>query len=162
MHYRSIIMVGIGLIAAFLIALASGPTQAQADLSGIYTGSTSQSQRITLIVAGRTLNSITLRAQVQGGHPDWCTGDVIFVANNPPQGLLYLERDDFDLYWEQDGLALSIQGTLTDEGASGNFTLNVVGQNRQCRGSASETWQTTRNRPDATPTPQRGAPSSPP
>lgn len=142
-----------------LIALRGIPAQAQEDFSGIYSGTTSQHQRISLLIDGRTINSITLRAKVQGGPPDWCTGDVYFVANNPPRGLLYLESSDFDLFWEQEGLQLSMQGTLTSSGASGNFTLNVVGENRLCRGSAEETWRTSRNRaappPTAVPVPTR-------
>ncbi|NJK81165.1 MAG: hypothetical protein HC914_15280 [Chloroflexaceae bacterium] len=157
---RFIILVGL-LVA--LVGLATLPLYAQSSAvvyDGVYSGQTSDGERFTMVVEGRTIVSVIVRVYVRGGAPDWCTGDVYFFANNQPDGMLYLDDPTFALFWEQDGLALNLVGEITPSGAEGSMVLVVTGDNRPCKGRGEANWQASR---DATvPPPQPALPTVPP
>jgi hypothetical protein len=155
--YRRVIILALALAA---LLLAVPPRPAAAIYSGVWTGQTTQSERINLVFEGRTLQQITVRVLVRGDDPDYCNGQAFFIANNYPVGLVYVEGNSFELFWEQDGMQLTMSGRFEAGGRlSGELRLTTTDATAAaplCLGTGEASWfasRTSRSVPTPRPFP---------
>jgi hypothetical protein len=111
--------------------------------TGVWVGTTVQNHGITLVIEGRTLKSVTVRVDVQGGPPDYCTWSVRFVAS-ASEGMFYITDTTIDLYWEQDNMVMTLTAFFYGNRAEGAVRLDTLeGGNPPCVGSGVAAWQAT-------------------
>jgi hypothetical protein len=127
------------LLITLLPLFSASSSQAQQDYTGVWAGTTSQNETITMVVSGRTLQAVVVRVHIQGGEPDWCTGQVLFLASNFDTGLYYMDGPAIELFWEQEGAQLTLGALIDQDQAHGTVNLATTSSRHPpvCQGVGS-------------------------